>query len=459
MKVSIRCKGSHTALLSDLKIIQGDLKQLSDKSYNKLKQQILDEGFIAPFFVWINDGELNLLDGTQRKLTLVKMSEEGIELPDQFPIVQVEADSYKQACKRILALSSQYGSMTKDGLKDFMDRAEISFEEVEEEFEFDAIDFDEFKDEFKDSESGESDPRDDETPEVEENTYVMDGDLWTLGEHRVLCGDSTIKENVDRVLAGDKIDMVFTSPPYSDLRDYNKEIVDLSIKKLSKIFDIPASTFYINLGLKIKDRSIDRYWDEWILEAINRGHKLLAWLIWDKGNASSPAHQQSMFGISHEWIIVFGKYKKQNLIKKNKGTETWGIHTIREKDGSTKQTALGEKRTHRQLDTVFQLNKAVTAFSGIKHPAQFPISLPELFINSHTKENENICEPFLGSGTTLIACEKTNRKCYGMEIDPQYVQVIIERYKTYMQKENKDYSISCERGGQTYSLDQIKSMI
>jgi hypothetical protein len=144
MKVQIRCQGSHTAAIDELKIIQGDLKGLSEKSYSKLKQQILDEGFIAPFFVWDHEGELNLLDGTQRKLTLLKMREEGVEVPDRFPIVMVEADSYKQACKRILALSSQYGKMSYDGLKGFMERAEISFSEVEEEFEFDAIDFQTF---------------------------------------------------------------------------------------------------------------------------------------------------------------------------------------------------------------------------------------------------------------------------------------------------------------------------
>jgi hypothetical protein len=72
------------------------------------------------------------------------MREEGIGMPKTFPIVIVEADSYKQACKRILALSSQYGKMSHEGLKEFMNRSDISFNEIEEEFEFDAIDFQTF---------------------------------------------------------------------------------------------------------------------------------------------------------------------------------------------------------------------------------------------------------------------------------------------------------------------------
>lgn len=280
--------------------------------------------------------------------------------------------------------------------------------------------------------------KDDEIPDTKENEFdVKLGDIWILGNHRVMCGDSTDKEQVDKLMDGQKADIMFTSPPYSDLRDYRGE-VDLSIKKLSKIFDIPAKTMFVNLGLKIKNREIDRYWDEWLSEAASRNLPLLSWLIWDKGNASAPAHQQAMFGLSHEWIFVFGEYKKQNFIKENKGVESWGKHTKREKNGELKEATKGEKRKKRQLDTVIYHAKAVTGFTGIDHPAQFPVGLPELFINSSTNSDKDIItDPFLGSGSTLIACEKTNRKCYGMELDPHYVSVIIKRWQDFTGKEAK----------------------
>lgn len=274
---------------------------------------------------------------------------------------------------------------------------------------------------------------DDDIPEVKDTRCKL-GDLWLLGEHRLLCGDSTDVLQVERLMGGEKADMVFTSPPYSDLRDYRGEI-DLTVSHLTCIFEIPAKTFFVNLGLKIKNRKLDRYFDEWISEAEKRNLPLIAWLVWDKGNASGPAHQQAMFGLSHEWVFVFGEYRQQNLIKENKGTESWGRHTGREADGSLKARTQGEKRAHRQLDTVIRCNKAITGFSGLNHPAMMPIELAETFILSHTNRNEIVCEPFCGSGSTLIACEKTGRKCYGMELDPYYCDVILSRWEKFTGKQ------------------------
>lgn len=146
MKIEIRCKGSSTAKLEDLHEFQGELKELSDENYNKLKDEILDLGFSAPFFVWATvNGEqresLNLLDGHQRKKTLKKMSEEGITLPESFPIVEVDAKSEKEAKRKVLAITSNYGRMTDKGLFSFADNAGIDMAEIADSFNFDAIDF------------------------------------------------------------------------------------------------------------------------------------------------------------------------------------------------------------------------------------------------------------------------------------------------------------------------------
>lgn len=422
MKVVVRCEGSNKAEIDDLKIIQVDLKQLSEKSYSKLKQQILDEGFIAPFFVWDHQGELNLLDGTQRKLTLIKMREEGIELPAEFPIVKVQADSYKQACKRILALSSQYGKLSKEGLDAFMKRADISFNEVEEEFEFDSIDFDEFRDEFdKDSDSDEIDPIDDEIPEVEENTYVMDGDLWTLGDHRVLCGDSTVKDNVDRVLGCDKIDMVFTDPPCG-INFKNSQSINPNFKRTVNEYQVLKNdekpfdpSFLLDFFQNIKEIFI---WG-----AVNFPDKLpiSTWVCWDRKITESGDKS-----LSGDFDLCWSKQKHKMAMLRCQWHGVFG---------------------HNKLDDGDKKN----------HPTMKPVKLAELFFEKWGKTSKNICDLFLGSGSTLIACEKTNRKCYGIEIDPHYVQVIIERYKTYMEKENRPLTISCERNGKVFRYDELSS--
>jgi len=142
MEVKIKCDTKDMIALDLLIPFQGDLKKLSEENYEKLKQQIVDEGFIAPFLVWENEAQLYLLDGHQRFTTLNRMRDEQIfTLPEFWPIVKVQADSFKQAKKRILALSSQYGTMTMDGLTEFISDSDIDFDVVKDEFFFDAIDF------------------------------------------------------------------------------------------------------------------------------------------------------------------------------------------------------------------------------------------------------------------------------------------------------------------------------
>lgn len=262
------------------------------------------------------------------------------------------------------------------------------------------------------------------------------GDLFLLGPHRLLCGDSTDKALVERLMNGEKADMVFTSPPYLDLRDYRGDI-DLSITKLGGIFDWPAHFFCVNLGLIIRERTIIQYWNDWIAEANKRGLPLLSWNVWDKERASAPAHQQSMFGLCHEWIFVFGEYRELELTIPNKcaGETHAGNATVREKDGSLRDKSRTQIRAFRQLDSVLRLpavNCRSAEYTG--HPASFPVAFAESYVTSIAK-GSIIGDPFCGSGSTLIGCEKTGRKCYGMEIDPHYCDVILERWAKFTGKD------------------------
>lgn len=278
----------------------------------------------------------------------------------------------------------------------------------------------------------------DDVPEVEQNIHgVKRGQIWQLGSHRLMCGDSTSKDDVEKLMNGEKADMVFTSPPYADLRDYGGSL-DLDTKTLAKIFNIPAKTWYVNLGIIIRNREIVPYWQEYVEQAKERGLKLLSWNVWDKGNASAPAHQQAMFGLCHEWIFVFGEYRELNLTNKNKLTGEIGFADysgVRKKDGRITKHKKKIIREFRQLDSVIRLDRQNNHggdYTG--HPAQFPVILPEEYINAASSAGEIVCDPFLGSGSTLIACEKTGRKCYGMEISEDYCSVIITRWENFTGK-------------------------
>lgn len=120
-KIEIKCQGATTFSISELNILQGDLKTLSEESYKKLRASIIKHGFSFPFFVWENleDAQFYLLDGTQRLTTLLRMKEEGYAMP-QFPVCLIEAKDENEAKSKLLAAASQYGKISESGLSDFL---------------------------------------------------------------------------------------------------------------------------------------------------------------------------------------------------------------------------------------------------------------------------------------------------------------------------------------------------
>jgi|11BtaG_2_1085332.scaffolds.fasta_scaffold27541_1 DNA modification methylase len=278
--------------------------------------------------------------------------------------------------------------------------------------------------------SGLTDP--DEVPEAPEEPKTKLGDLYILGEHRVMCGDSTKAEDVEKLMNGEKAELLFTSPPYSDMREYNGG-KDLRIDNLINF--IPTFSNYanyqvINLGIQRKDNEIIEYWGDYISKAKETGYKLLSWNVWDRsGSGHSIGNQTAMFPIWHEWIFVFGTERgdlNKTKINKSAGSKAG---SNRQKNG-TSTKGKGITANFGKIGTVIKTGTA----GGKLHPAMFPVELPEEYIKSMTNQRAIISEPFLGSGTTLIAAEKTRRKCYGMELDPKYCDVIVKRWEDFTGK-------------------------
>ena len=254
-----------------------------------------------------------------------------------------------------------------------------------------------------------------------------------------MCGDSTNPDDVAKLMQADHARILFTSPPYSDIRDYKGH--DVSIEHLVKFIPVTkdyADVLCVNLGVKRKDFEIICYWNKYIEEAKSCGLKLLSWNIWDKTFPGSIYQQQAMFPIRHEFIFVFGEkaYKLNRTIPKRIAINTHTTSLRRQSDGSMRRTSVKahNDEPNKQLETVI----AVPSERGpirSKHPAVMPVKLPVEYIKAMTNEGDFVLEPFAGSGTTLIACEQTGRKCLAMEISEEYCDVIIERYKQTTAKE------------------------
>ena len=245
-----------------------------------------------------------------------------------------------------------------------------------------------------------------------------------------MCGDSTDKEQLDTLMNKEYASFCFTSPPYSDMRDYGGG--DLSVENIASFLSIDNCSFYaVNLGLQRKDNAINRYWDTYIQIAEDRGLKLTAWNIWSKRNmGGSIANMSAMFPIEHEWILVFGGSKDSiNRTKKNK---TAGLHTgisNRQKDGTTKKVYPKIVKEYGVMGSVYE---GVYATGEKEHPAVYPVHLPAEYIKACTQKDDIVYDPFLGSGTNVIACEQTDRTCYGMELDEKYLDVIRKRWAKYV---------------------------
>lgn len=258
------------------------------------------------------------------------------------------------------------------------------------------------------------------------------GDVFLLGDHRLMCGDCTDMETVDKLFSGEVAKICFTSPPYSDQRDY-KGNLELDPKHLAKFLLARSDLFIVNLGLQRKDGEIFPYWDDYVTLAKSYGLKLLSWSVWDKLEAGSIGNMSAMFPIEHEWIFVFGKDKKEikkTIPTKWSGTKKASLRGHREKDGTLvykeNDTAVGDKK---RIGSVYRASPEKARNHGIKHPAMFPVHFPESYILACTKLDDIVYEPFGGSGTTIVACEKTQRKCRIMEIDPGYCDIIIKRWE------------------------------
>jgi site-specific DNA-methyltransferase (adenine-specific) len=247
----------------------------------------------------------------------------------------------------------------------------------------------------------------DEVPEVVE-PVVKSGELWLLGEHRLLCGDSAKKDDVERLMDGKKADMVFTDPPYGvNYTGKTKDALKIESDDLSpEDLRIKNKLWFDNVDFSVRDGA-------YILATVPAGqlHLIFAqdwldrgWLrqimVWNK-NPMVLGHSE--YHYKHE-PILFGWKQGGDRLKNQDRTKT----------------------------TVWDFDRPK---ANREHPTMKPLEMWCYGISNHSKKLDLLYEPFSGSGTTLIACEKTNRTCYGLEIDPHYCDVILQRWADYTGKD------------------------
>ena len=234
----------------------------------------------------------------------------------------------------------------------------------------------------------------DEVPELEDDPVTVEGDVWILGNHRLMCGDSTSIDAVDKLMAGNKADMVFTDPPYNI--DYQGVSDKREKIKNDKMPDSDFKDFLIQSIMSCETMYVCCSWQYSHLfkEAMEEmARKPKAMIIWNKVN---PAQHLDKYFKQHEIIFYYGDFGGQKTLR----GDIWEMK--------------------RQRNTV--------------HPTMKPVELIDMAM-ADQPEKKKVYDGFGGSGSTLISCEKNHRDCYMMELDPKYCDVIIKRWQDFTGQE------------------------
>jgi DNA modification methylase len=359
-------------------------RQLTQKEHQDLTDSIKRFGLVDPILVNSNSERKDVVIGGHQRLAIAK--ELGIK---EVPTVEHDL-SYEKEKELNVRLNKNTGSWDWDVLANEFDLeqlVDIGFDEADLNFD---IEVDEVVE--------------DEAPEVGKDAVSELGKIYYLGKHRVMCGDSTSADDVALLMDGVKADLLHTDPPYGI--DY-----DGGSKKRDKIENdsIPVLDFYTDFlslaRLHCKDGASAYVWHassethNAINAFINAGWQYKQYIIWNKNNATFGRQD---FHWKHE-PAIYGW---------GQGSHSWY--------GDRKQT------------TVWDIDRPSTAE---EHPTMKPVELCLRAIGFNTKSKDEVLDLFLGSGSTLIACEQANRVCYGMELEPKYVDVIRKRWAKFVYPE------------------------
>lgn len=356
--------------VNELKPDEKNAKIHKNEDIDAICKSIKKYSFCDPIGVW---GEDNLIvEGHGRWLACKQL---GIE---QVPCIRLDhlTDKQRQEYAIVHNKTTMLTGFDEDILKDILPN----------------IDLDDFNFDFDLKFDDEEEVVEVDVPDVPEEPKAKLGDIYQLGDHRLMCGDSTSEEDVAKLMNGVKIDMIFTDPPYNV--QFNGRSGNFGIIKNDNLNDNDFYNFIKNTVKIIKYINAPNYyiWCNWkfygLLQEMLDFKNCIVWAKNVFGLGKGYRHQ-------HEFCLFNGNVD-DNI--KNE-SDLWEI----------------------SKDTNYI------------HPTQKPVALCARALKNHRKVI-NVLDLFGGSGSTLIACEQLNRKCYMMELDEHYIDVIIERWENFTGK-------------------------
>lgn len=374
--------------INSIRPYKNNAKQHPQEQIQQIKKSIEQFGMDDPIGIWKNE----IVEGHGRLIACKELGYTKVPIIRLDHLTDEERKAYTLAHNKLTMNSDFDIDILNDELMKSFDTIDMS------DFGFD-LDFDVEE---------EQEIVEDEIPEVPEEPKAKLGDIYQLGNHRLMCGDSTSEEDVAKLMNGVKADMIFTDPPYDmnmggqgcfkSSMDNCKQRIDNIINfdpyVIGYLANMDIPTYYICTS---KD-GVPKYMD------IFKEHNFNI-LVWCKTNP--VPFTAGTFLPDIEYIMYFSKKGKKIWNNSLKPTDTYKKYYI-------------SKKLQGREDAGEDL-----------HPTMKPIELISNKIRISSNENGIVLDIFGGSGSTLIACEQLNRKCYMMELDPHYIDVIIQRWENF----------------------------
>lgn len=458
-------------------IQQDDFKEIPEEARHKLKASLVGNSFIQPFYVWQSeDGVIYCLDGKHRTMFLEELIVEGYDVPYELPATFVSCENKKEAARLVLVFSSAYAKITQVGLNNFITLNELDWSELKGVVDLPEFSVDRFEQKF--DHFGVQDTSNDEDAEFgiqDLELVVKPGDLFQLGNHRILCGSFKDEAAVKELMEDELARIVFCDPPYNlpanfftnkeekRHKDFAEGAGEMSddefatflalIMQTSVNNTLPGAIHYICMDFR-------HCWH--MTEASKRVYgspEPKQVCVWNKDMMANGsfyrAKQELVFAFQntnaqHLWnndlLDEGGFYKNENEM----------VFIFKNGDGAKHISHLD--LADRIRTNVWNYPSATSTANPDRyelknHPTPKPVAMVADAILDTTNDGEIVIDWFLGSGTTLIASEKTGRLCRATEIEPMYVQHIICRYYRYCLKTGREFSFKHING--SLSIEQI----
>ena len=377
----------------DLTPYENNTRKHAPVDIEQIKESILQDGFNDPIGIW---GEQNIIvEGHGRHIASKELHLDKVPCIRLDHLTDDQRRDYAIRHNRTAELSTwDFGTLSE----------ELAQLEIEG-HDFSGLNFDLDFEELTNHDSSQ-DVEETETPELPQEAKAKRGDIYRLGNHRLMCGDSTSKEDVAALMDGERADMVFTDPPYniaSDSKNFaadcSKAMNNLSNADWDKGFDI-NNVFPVLFDCLSNDVSVyictSHFLAGNIWEWMKGWADHYSYCVWAKPNPM-PSLSKRHWTWNTELICYATRGKHTfNFPSEGHALSTW---TINKKNGET------------------------------GHPTEKPVAVPTMAITHSSNAGDIVLDLFGGSGSTLLACEQSDRKCFMMELDPRYVDVIIERWE------------------------------